>query len=83
MQILYKIRGKRWYPTMPKAKHSEHGQEKKIISMSVPEDAVKGLDEWAKELNISRSELVTRIGLGKIPLNLSLESQHLGESSAS
>ena len=38
------------------------------ISLMVTEDALKALDQMAKELDISRSELVERFGRGTIQL---------------
>jgi hypothetical protein len=41
---------------------------KKIVSLSLTPTALAGLDESSKRLNISRSELVERIGRGLLTI---------------
>lgn len=48
---------------------------KKSIHISVTPTAVKGLDELAQQRELSRSELVERIGRGLIPLGDQSQSQ--------
>lgn len=63
---------------MAKAKHLQHGETKNNVMIVLTPTGVKGLDEQAKALGISRSELVERIGRKQIPL-ASQEGQLLGE----
>lgn len=52
-----------------KLKYGE-GQVTKDVVVTLPQGAIAGLDEMARTLLISRSELIARIGLGHIPLQL-------------
>jgi metal-responsive CopG/Arc/MetJ family transcriptional regulator len=63
---------------MPKAKHSEYGENKKAANLSLTQTSIEGLDELAKERKISRSELVERIGR-RLILLAQPEEQFLGE----
>lgn len=63
---------------MPKTKHMEHGEIRKPVSLGLTPGAVKGLDSQAKQLGISRSDLVERIGRGEISLT-GPEATLLGE----
>lgn len=65
---------------MPKAKHSQHGQQKvdRIFARVTP-DAKKGLEVQAEQLGISVGELIELIGRNQIRLSLSRRS--LGKSS--
>ncbi|KAM3099481.1 hypothetical protein ACKFKF_14410 [Phormidesmis sp. 146-12] len=66
---------------MPKARKAEHGEPKRDVTVTLTERAIVGLDNWAKNLGISRSELITQLGLGKIQVHPDLKA--LGESIAS
>lgn len=63
---------------MPKTKHLEHGQQKKVTSLSLTEEAIEGLDRQAQELGVSRSELVEMLGRKKLSFDR-LEERLLGE----
>jgi hypothetical protein len=63
---------------MPKTKHGEYGESKSGANFALTPTSLKGLTKMAKERNISRSELVERIGRGIIPV-AGLEEQQLGE----
>lgn len=47
-----------------------YGEERaRSVTMTVPDSALAGLDQLAETLNLkSKSELITRIGLGQIQL---------------
>ncbi len=62
---------------MPKTKHSEHGEIKKTVSMSLTQTSIKGLDRQAQELGVSRSEFIELIGRGLVNSNPNV--QLLGE----
>jgi DNA-binding TFAR19-related protein (PDSD5 family) len=49
---------------------TEYGELKKIVSLSMTPSALKGLDRISRELQISRSELVERIGRQLIKLEV-------------
>jgi hypothetical protein len=66
---------------MPKAKHSEYGEIKKSLTLSITSTGVKKLREMAQDWKISQSELVERIARRIIPVAVS-EAQQLGESYA-
>ncbi|NJO42217.1 MAG: hypothetical protein HC769_03645 [Cyanobacteria bacterium CRU_2_1] len=66
---------------MPKTKNAEHGEPKRNVTVTLTESAIVGLDSWAQSLEISRSELITQLGLGKIQVHPDLKA--LGESIAS
>lgn len=53
---------------MPKTVHQAHGQIKEKVSLGLTQDGKAGLDCIAKEMNLSRSELVEQIGRGIIPI---------------
>ncbi|XGW00037.1 MAG: ribbon-helix-helix protein, CopG family [Leptolyngbya sp. BL-A-14] len=62
---------------MPKTRKKEHGEPKRDVTVTLTESAIAGLDNWARQLGISRSELVTQIGLGKLQIHPDLQA--LGE----
>jgi hypothetical protein len=66
---------------MPKAKHSEYGEIKKSLTLSITSTGMEKLREMAQDWKISQSELVERIARGMIPL-AAPEEQRLGESYA-
>lgn len=66
---------------MPKAKHLEFGEAKKLVGMKLTQTSVQGLDIQAQRLGISRSQFVELIGRGLIPV-MPLE-ERLGKSFAS
>ena len=45
-----------------------HDEVKKRVNLSLTPTAIAGLDKLSQEINLSRSELVERIGRGLIPL---------------
>ena len=53
---------------VPKAKHREHGQIKKHVSVVVTQDSLEGLDKIAESFGVSRSHLVEMIGRGQVSL---------------
>lgn len=66
---------------MPKAKHSEYGEHKQSLTLSITSTGMEKLREMAQDWKISQSELVERIARGMIPL-AAPEEQRLGESYA-
>jgi len=64
---------------MPKAKHSEYGEHKKSLTLSITSTGMEKLREMAQDWKISQSELVERIARGIIPVG-AREAQQLGES---
>ncbi|MEA5579544.1 hypothetical protein [Anabaena sp. UHCC 0451] len=67
---------------MPKAKHREHGELKKVISLGLTPTGLQGLDTQAQKMGVSRSQLIEMIGRGEIPIN-GVDKQLLGESYSS
>ncbi len=63
---------------MPKAKHSEYGEVKKTLTLSITETGMKKLKDMAADREISQSELVERIARGLISV-AAPEEQLLGE----
>jgi hypothetical protein len=61
-------------------RRTKHGEPTKDVTVTLTETAIANLDGIANSLNMSRSELITRIGLGQIPLKL--EAQLQGECCA-
>ncbi len=54
--------------SIKKADRLQHGEKKYPMNNSVTRTAQTGLDELAREMQISRSELLEQIGRGILPL---------------
>jgi len=59
------------------ARKPKHGEATKDVTVTLPPTAIANLDAIAKRMGISRSELIAKIGLGEIAIDL--EPQMLGE----
>ena len=66
---------------MPKKATRYQGEHKERITVSLTATAVEKLDELAASQGISRSELIERIGRGR--LVISLDAGQVGECLAS
>jgi hypothetical protein len=51
---------------MPKSKHKEYGEIKKNVMVTLTPTGTEGLDKIANTMNVSKSELLERIGRGLI-----------------
>ncbi|HAX77725.1 MAG TPA: hypothetical protein DCY88_18280 [Cyanobacteria bacterium UBA11372] len=63
---------------MPKTKHLEYGEPKKVTTMTLTQEAIQELDRQAGELGISRSELVETFARNKSSQEV-LAGRFLGE----
>ena len=59
-----------------------YDEMKKRVGISVTPTALEGFDEHATTWDVSKSELIERIGRGIIPLPSPQEVERLGASSA-
>lgn len=59
-----------------------YDEMKKRVGMTLTPTAIEGFDKHAAAWDVSKSELIERIGRGIIPLLSPQEVERLGESSA-